>query len=169
MAKVPFSSINPSVTNRLNASVSYSLSNCTRRLHTKSISLDFHPLDFCSDALAPSFAPAMALPSFYSVYLTGIRESLTLSTELGFLLTLPGLLAKLKFTLSDSIGGYLLDIPSHPLYLSIIMLDIVNSKQVEAIMYARDYSHLSLLIRLLREVLPADIQFLRVEEEETSL
>jgi len=169
VAKVPFSIINPSVINRLKASVSYSSSHCRRRLHTKPIPISLHPIDFCSDALAPSFSPSMALQTFSSVYLTGIREILTLSTDLGFLLTLPGLLAKLKFTLTESIGGYLLDCPAHPLYLSIIMLNIVDSKQVEAIMYAQDYSHLSLLIRLLREVLPADIQFHRVEEEVTSL
>jgi len=163
VANVLFSNINSSITNRLEVSVSYSVSQSRRRMHTRTVNISLNPLDFCSPNLSPSFISSMALPSLTSVYLTGVREVVKFSTELGFLMTLPGLLAKLKFTWTETIGGYLFNSPTHPLYLSIIMLNFVNNREVEAIMYAQDYSHLSMLIQLLREVLPADIQFQRVE------
>jgi len=166
VAKVPFTSINPSTTINLMASVSYILLPSSRRLHTKTTNITLNPQDFCSNALSPSFESSMAIPSFFSVFLTGIRETLSISTELGSLQPLPSLLSKLNFTLTNSIGGYLLDSPSNPLYLSMVMLSPVNSRQMEAIMYAKDYTHLTLLVRMLREIVPADAQFQRVEVEE---
>eukprot|EP00090_Calanus_glacialis_P024846 TRINITY_DN38568_c0_g1_i1.p1 TRINITY_DN38568_c0_g1~~TRINITY_DN38568_c0_g1_i1.p1 ORF type:complete len:366 (+),score=117.44 TRINITY_DN38568_c0_g1_i1:115-1098(+) len=169
VAKVPFTSINPSTTINLMASVSYNLSPSRRRLHTKTTNITLNPQDFCSNALSPSFESSIAIPSFFSVFLTGIRETLTISTELGSLYSLPSLLSKLNFTLTTTLSGYLLDSPANPLYLSMMMLNPVNSRQVEAIMYAKDYTHLTLLVRMLREIVPADAQFQRVKVEEAFL
>ena len=50
-----------------------------------------------------------------------------------------------------------------------MMSNSVNSRQVEVIMYAKDYTHLTLLVRMLREIVPADAQFQRVKVEEAFL
>eukprot|EP00092_Neocalanus_flemingeri_P024011 GFUD01026045.1.p1 GENE.GFUD01026045.1~~GFUD01026045.1.p1 ORF type:complete len:471 (+),score=161.54 GFUD01026045.1:52-1464(+) len=164
VAKLPFSSLNPSTSITLLASVSYNLSPNTRKLHTRTTHITLQPKDFCSDSLSPTFTPTRAIPTFLSLYLTGVREILTISTQLGSLLSLPLFLPKLNFTLTLAISGYTLDCPTSPLYLSTIMLNPLNSRQVEAIMYTKDYTHLTLLVRMLREILPADVQFMRVEE-----
>jgi len=169
VAKVPFNCINTSITNTLKASVSFNLAPHSRRLHTHTSIISLHPLDFCSNTMSPSFESTKAISSFFSAFLTGIREILKVTTQLGSLQSLPSLLPKLNFTLTDTIAGYLIDSPSNPLHLSILMMNPVNSRQVEVIMYAKDYTHLALLVRMLREVLPADAEFERVEEEDDSL
>jgi len=165
VAKMPFSSLNPSTPLTLLASVSYTLSLKTRRLHTETLRIFLKPKDFCSESMSPTFtSPASAIQSVISLYLTGIRESLCLSTLLGSLKSFPDFLSKLSFIPIVSISGYLLDKPSHPLHLSIILLYPVNSRKIDATIYSKDYSLLSLLVRMLREILPADVTFQRVEK-----
>jgi len=163
VAKLPFSSLSPSTSITLLASVSYNITPNSRRLHTKTTSITLHPKDFCSDSFSPIFTPTTAIPSFISLFLTGVRETLTISTQLGSLQSFTQFLSKLHFSLNLSISGYLLNCPTSPLHLSTIMVHPVNSRQVEATIYTKDYTHLTLLVRMLREILPADVQFQRVE------
>merc|ERR1712098_250051 len=156
VAKIPFRCLNASQEVKLNVSMSYNLSSCTRRLHSPITPLTVQPLDFCSESLAPSFNSPFPISSFASVMLTGIREKIIISTELGSLTHLPDVLPQLNFRRISSVDSFLLDIPQNPLHLSIISISQVSSKRTEAYLYAKDYSYLTLLVRMLRNILPAD-------------
>ena len=95
-----------------------------------------------------------ALPSLLAMFTTGVRETLDLHTAHGSFpspLPLPS-----SFSPVPSLEGHLLSECGHPLHQCWVQYWAHTSQSLTVLVLAPDYSRLSLLVSLLRTMLPHD-------------
>jgi hypothetical protein len=106
---------------------------------------------------------AAALPTFLTLFATGVSEQVRLHSPAGSLHPLPALLLPLGLVPVPSISGHFLLAPGPLQWCGLQLCGQSSSQRAEVVLYAPDHARLALLVRLLRGGLPADTE-LRLSE-----
>jgi len=114
------------------------------------------------DPQVTSLASDRYLVDFLSFFLTGVRESLTVSTDMGSLANFEDVLISLGFTVSAPGYGNCFRDPSQLLHGTFIIHNLHSSQALTMDVYSASYASLATCVKLLRGILPCDTKFLAV-------
>ena len=139
------------------ASVSYS---CQDQDHLVTDTAEIKlPANIFDDSLRLVFDSTKAESSFLSLHMTGVRESLSVFTRLGSLNNFGELLENNSFIYNQTLCSHVFTDPEHPLHHTVIKIVPESSQRCSATITSKDYVQITLVVKLLKNLLPLDVSF----------
>ena len=139
------------------ASVSYS---CQDQDHLVTDTAEIKlPSNIFDDSLRLVFDSTKAESSFLSLHMTGVRESLSVFTRLGSLNNFGELLENNSFIYNQTLCSHVFTHPEHPLHHTVIKIVPESSQRCSATITSKDYVQITLVVKLLKNLLPLDVSF----------
>ena len=139
------------------ASVSYS---CQDQDHLVTDTAEIKlPANIFDDSLRLVFDSTKAESSLISLHMTGVRETLSVFTSLGSLNNFGELLENNSFIYNQTLCSHVFTHPDHPLHHTVIKIVPESSQRCSAIITCKDYVHITLVVKLLKNLLPLDVSF----------
>ena len=139
------------------ASVSYS---CQDQDHLVTDTVEIQlPSNIFDDSLRLVFDSTKAESSFLSLHMTGVRESLSVFTRLGSINNFGELLENNSFIYNQTLCSHVFTDPEHPLHHTVIKIVPESSQRCSATITSKDYVQITLVVKLLKNLLPLDVSF----------